>query len=108
MQKAGVLHRDVSIGNILIVDKPHPSIKFRGFLHDFDYSAMDVDEPDQDSESASDVETDYGSECTEESEDTESSDDDSSDDSKSPATDVLPNLKERTVQSSSFNLFDVQ
>ncbi|KAJ3001105.1 hypothetical protein NUW54_g6644 [Trametes sanguinea] len=39
--RAGILHRDVSVGNILIVDEPGeeaPSIC--GFLHDFDYSSM--------------------------------------------------------------------
>ncbi|KAI0788320.1 hypothetical protein C8Q74DRAFT_1446778 [Fomes fomentarius] len=34
--KAGILHRDVSIGNILIVDKPSDG-SFVGFIHDFDY-----------------------------------------------------------------------
>ena len=36
---AGVLHRDVSVGNILIVDRPEPN-SFRGFIHDFDCSSM--------------------------------------------------------------------
>ena len=36
---AGVLHRDVSVGNILIVDNPEPN-SFKGFIHDFDYSSM--------------------------------------------------------------------
>ncbi|KAL7279491.1 hypothetical protein ACG7TL_007334 [Trametes sanguinea] len=39
--RAGILHRDVSVGNILIVDEPReetPSIC--GFLHDFDYSSV--------------------------------------------------------------------
>ena len=90
MEKAGVLHRDVSIGNILIVDKPHPSIIFHGFLHDCDYSSMDVDEPSEDS--SSDVETDYGSESSDEAEE-----DSSESDSDSPLQDVPPNLKERTV-----------
>ena len=36
---AGVLHRDVSVGNILIVDRPEPNA-FRGFIHDFDCSSM--------------------------------------------------------------------
>lgn len=47
-EKAGVLHRDVSVGNILIVDGDD-ECRFVGFLHDFDYSSMtDVppDEPD--------------------------------------------------------------
>ncbi|KAI0706446.1 hypothetical protein C8Q76DRAFT_682816 [Earliella scabrosa] len=38
-EKGKLLHRDVSVGNILIVDKV-ATRKFRGFLHDFDYSAM--------------------------------------------------------------------
>ena len=38
-EKAGVLHRDVSLGNILIADNPLGNL-FRGFLHDFDYSSM--------------------------------------------------------------------
>ncbi|TFK93806.1 hypothetical protein K466DRAFT_510969 [Polyporus arcularius HHB13444] len=36
---AGVLHRDVSVGNILIVDDS-TSCEYTGFLHDFDYSSM--------------------------------------------------------------------
>ncbi|KAI0763350.1 hypothetical protein BD413DRAFT_643487 [Trametes elegans] len=42
---AGVLHRDVSVGNILISDDPSggPGI---GFIHDFDYSSMTPD-PDK-------------------------------------------------------------
>ena len=35
-----VLHRDVSVGNILIVDLPDRERPFVGFLHDFDYSSM--------------------------------------------------------------------
>ncbi|KAI0706491.1 hypothetical protein C8Q76DRAFT_787036 [Earliella scabrosa] len=48
MTRAGVLHRDVSMGNILIVgdydldSKP----RFEGFVHDFDYSSMSRDIPD--------------------------------------------------------------
>ncbi|RPD54811.1 hypothetical protein L226DRAFT_515198 [Lentinus tigrinus ALCF2SS1-7] len=38
-EKAGVLHRDISVGNILIVDETEDG-KFVGFIHDFDYSAM--------------------------------------------------------------------
>ncbi|KAI0750208.1 hypothetical protein C8Q80DRAFT_1233151 [Daedaleopsis nitida] len=37
---AGVLHRDVSVGNILIVDNPEPGLSYTGFLHDFDYSSV--------------------------------------------------------------------
>ncbi|TFK88995.1 hypothetical protein K466DRAFT_546057 [Polyporus arcularius HHB13444] len=48
-EKAGVLHRDMSVGNILIVDEAEDE-SFAGFIHDFDYSAMtDVapgDEPE--------------------------------------------------------------
>ncbi|KAI0750224.1 hypothetical protein C8Q80DRAFT_1253760 [Daedaleopsis nitida] len=36
---AGILHRDVSVGNILIVDDPEPGHSYTGFLHDFDYSS---------------------------------------------------------------------
>ena len=43
--KGGVLHRDVSVGNILIVDKPERA-RFKGFIHDFDYSSMEEDLPD--------------------------------------------------------------
>ncbi|KAI0749782.1 hypothetical protein C8Q80DRAFT_1269600 [Daedaleopsis nitida] len=42
-EKAGVLHRDVSLGNILIVDEEGGEHSFEGFLHDFDYSAMTPD-----------------------------------------------------------------
>ncbi|RPD54995.1 hypothetical protein L227DRAFT_533745 [Lentinus tigrinus ALCF2SS1-6] len=38
-EMAGVLHRDISVGNILIVDEPEPN-SFKGFIHDFDYSSM--------------------------------------------------------------------
>ncbi|KAI0788265.1 hypothetical protein C8Q74DRAFT_1195372, partial [Fomes fomentarius] len=38
-EKGKLLHRDVSVGNILIVDKIDTR-KYRGFLHDFDYSSM--------------------------------------------------------------------
>ena len=38
-EKAGVLHRDVSVGNILIADDPGPDGSL-GFLHDFDCSSM--------------------------------------------------------------------
>ncbi|KAI0750186.1 hypothetical protein C8Q80DRAFT_1166504 [Daedaleopsis nitida] len=39
-EKGKLLHRDVSVGNILIVEKPE-SRPFSGFLHDFDYSNME-------------------------------------------------------------------
>ncbi|RPD54828.1 hypothetical protein L227DRAFT_657328 [Lentinus tigrinus ALCF2SS1-6] len=45
-EHAGVLHRDISVGNILIVENrdEHP---FAGFLHDFDYSSiLDPLDPD--------------------------------------------------------------
>ncbi|KAH9895302.1 hypothetical protein C8Q73DRAFT_646034 [Cubamyces lactineus] len=50
----GVLHRDVSSGNILIVDRPipeHPDCK--GVLHDFDYSSMTATPPSGDTQSTS-------------------------------------------------------
>ncbi|KAI0328289.1 hypothetical protein GY45DRAFT_1372522 [Cubamyces sp. BRFM 1775] len=38
---ACVLHRDVSLGNILITDEPRSDgLPFFGFIHDFDYSSM--------------------------------------------------------------------
>ena len=45
MSRAGVLHRDVSIGNVLIVDDEADQQKFAGFLHDFDYSSMSKHPP---------------------------------------------------------------
>ena len=45
MSRAGVLHRDVSIGNVLIVDDEADQTKFVGFLHDFDYSSMSKKPP---------------------------------------------------------------
>ncbi|KAI0641971.1 hypothetical protein C8Q79DRAFT_265404 [Trametes meyenii] len=42
-EKANILHRDVSVGNILIKDDKKQSDKFTGFLHDFDYSSMEPD-----------------------------------------------------------------
>ncbi|KAI0761570.1 hypothetical protein BD413DRAFT_616946 [Trametes elegans] len=42
----GVLHKHVSSGNILIVDRARPGRKLcRGIINDFDYSAMLVDPP---------------------------------------------------------------
>ena len=38
-EKAKILQRDISVGNILIVEK-EGSRPFAGFLHDFDYSSM--------------------------------------------------------------------
>lgn len=45
MERGGVLHRDVSNGNILIVEDPqmHPASK--GILHDYDYSSMTLYPP---------------------------------------------------------------
>ena len=37
---AGVLHRDISLGNILIVDDVSKSA-YTGFVHDLDYSSME-------------------------------------------------------------------
>ena len=45
MYKCGVLHRDISVGNILIVDDPALQERFCGFLHDFDYSSLSRDVP---------------------------------------------------------------
>ncbi|KAI0706502.1 hypothetical protein C8Q76DRAFT_696735 [Earliella scabrosa] len=42
-ERAGILHRDVSIGNILIVDKPREG-SFMGFIHDFDYSSVEEED----------------------------------------------------------------
>ncbi|KAI0350409.1 hypothetical protein OH77DRAFT_1413043 [Trametes cingulata] len=39
MEYGGILHRDVSTGNILIVDQPRQH-RTKGVLHDFDYSSM--------------------------------------------------------------------
>ncbi|KAI0656409.1 hypothetical protein C8Q70DRAFT_1011426 [Cubamyces menziesii] len=39
---AKLLHRDVSVGNILIADNPEGN-DFIGFIHDFDYSSMEDD-----------------------------------------------------------------
>ncbi|RDX46234.1 hypothetical protein OH76DRAFT_891201 [Lentinus brumalis] len=50
--KAGILHRDVNLGNILIVDEPTPEGPL-GFLHDFDYSYMTDVAPGHDSAPAS-------------------------------------------------------
>ncbi|EMD37066.1 hypothetical protein CERSUDRAFT_124044 [Gelatoporia subvermispora B] len=41
---AGVLHRDISAGNVLIVED-HVEKPFKGFLSDFDYSYMKVNAP---------------------------------------------------------------
>ena len=43
-EDAGVLHRDISVGNILIVDDPKED-EFVGFIHDFDYSSISREVP---------------------------------------------------------------
>lgn len=50
MTRAGVLHRDISVGNILIVDDSDKDTKarFQGFIHDFDYSSISRDVPNAD------------------------------------------------------------
>ena len=45
MFKCGILHRDISVGNILIVDDPALQERFCGFLHDFDYSSLSTHVP---------------------------------------------------------------
>ncbi|KAI0692081.1 hypothetical protein C8T65DRAFT_745297 [Cerioporus squamosus] len=45
MTRAGVLHRDVSVGNVLILDNPSDPGSYAGFLHDFDYSSMSREVP---------------------------------------------------------------
>ena len=57
-EKAGVLHRDISVGNILIVEEPEDG-SFVGFIHDFDYSAMtDVAPGDEEPASSDAAESD--------------------------------------------------
>ncbi|KAI1792140.1 hypothetical protein LXA43DRAFT_1008158 [Ganoderma leucocontextum] len=48
MAKGGILHRDVSVGNVLIVDDPDLQDQFCGFIHDFDYSSMSREVPQGD------------------------------------------------------------
>ena len=45
MRRGGILHRDISVGNILIIDDPEEQEQFCGFIHDFDYSSMSLDVP---------------------------------------------------------------
>ncbi|OJT06267.1 hypothetical protein TRAPUB_2881 [Trametes pubescens] len=45
MERGGVLHRDVSSGNILIVEEPQERPSSKGILHDYDYSSMTLDPP---------------------------------------------------------------
>ncbi len=40
-----MLHRDVSLGNILVTDKPLDD-SYAGFIHDFDYSSLKDDMPE--------------------------------------------------------------
>ncbi|KAM5544098.1 hypothetical protein V8D89_002284 [Ganoderma adspersum] len=46
MRRGGILHRDISMGNILIVDDPEEHERFCGFIHDFDYSSMTRSAPE--------------------------------------------------------------
>ncbi|KAI0648622.1 hypothetical protein C8Q79DRAFT_904359 [Trametes meyenii] len=46
MERGGILHRDVSSGNILIVDRPRRNHPCTGILHDFDYSSMTLSPPE--------------------------------------------------------------
>lgn len=48
MERGGVLHRDVSSGNILIVEEPQDHSHSKGFLGDYDYSSMTLDPPGKD------------------------------------------------------------
>lgn len=52
MERCGILHRDVSSGNILIVehqpDERTESAPCNGILHDFDYSSMLKEPPPAD------------------------------------------------------------
>ena len=48
MSGAGILHRDISIGNILIVDDMLTKSSRGGFLHDFDFSTMSREAPTED------------------------------------------------------------
>ncbi len=48
MERAGVLHRDVSSGNILIVDRvPVARPISHGVLLDYDYSSMTLEPPNR-------------------------------------------------------------
>jgi hypothetical protein len=39
--KAGILHRDISFGNVMVAPSDED---FRGFIHDFDYSSFECGE----------------------------------------------------------------
>ena len=56
-EDAGVLHRDISVGNILIVDDPEED-EFVGFIHDFDYSSMTDAAPKEQSSTGKDEPSD--------------------------------------------------
>ncbi|OSC97847.1 hypothetical protein PYCCODRAFT_1398059 [Trametes coccinea BRFM310] len=56
-ERANVLHRDVSLGNILIADDA-PDGSHRGFLHDWDYSSMGPIDADSQGNAASLMEDD--------------------------------------------------
>nr|VWO96499.1 Uncharacterized protein [Ganoderma boninense] len=58
MTKGGILHRDISVGNILIVDNPASHDRCCGFIHDFDYSSMSRVAPEDDVSSLSAAELD--------------------------------------------------
>ncbi len=53
MRRGGILHRDISVGNILIIDDPEEQAQFCGFIHDFDYSSMSCNVPPGDISSLS-------------------------------------------------------
>ncbi len=53
MERGGVLHRDVSSGNILIVEEPQERPSSKGILHDYDYSSMTPYPPDKACQGAS-------------------------------------------------------
>lgn len=42
LEKSKVLHRDVSLGNILILDERKDDDDEHGFMHDMDYSSMET------------------------------------------------------------------
>ena len=53
MRRGGKLHRDISVGNILIIDDSEEQEQFCGFIHDFDYSSMSHNVPQGDISSLS-------------------------------------------------------
>ena len=56
-ERAGVLHRDISLGNILITDELEEN-GHSGFIHDFDHSYMTPRIPSEMDDSVQDVEDD--------------------------------------------------